>query len=293
MTELKALVARHPAPVYFALTFVISWSGALLAIGGGGDMRGTTPGSDPRFACALIAMLAGPPTTAVLLTALLAGHTGFRDLLARLLTWRVAARWYAVALLTGPLLMMATLLALSLASPAFLPGIFIAEDKGSLLLTGLAVGFLAGILEELGWTGFAIPTVRRRHGVVATGLLVGVLWSAWHLLPNIWSAGAAAGELDPPVYMVATAAGVFVGYLTAFRVLMLWVYDRTKSLLLGMLMHLSFTAGLLILNPLAISGIHLVTYSFALAGALWVLVAVVAVVDSRRPWAKSLTRRTA
>jgi hypothetical protein len=37
----------------------ISWGAALAAIGGSGGMRGTTPGSDPRFAYALIAMLAG------------------------------------------------------------------------------------------------------------------------------------------------------------------------------------------------------------------------------------------
>jgi membrane protease YdiL (CAAX protease family) len=67
-----------------------------------------------------------------------------------------------------------TLLALSFSSPAFLPGIFTTEEKTSLLLVSLAVGLSAGIFEELGWTGFAIPGLRQRHGVVATGLIVGV-----------------------------------------------------------------------------------------------------------------------
>jgi len=32
-------------------------------------------------------------------------------------------------------------------------------------------------LEELGWTGFAVPTLlRQRYGALATGLLVGVPW---------------------------------------------------------------------------------------------------------------------
>ena len=57
---------------------------------------------------------------------------------------------------------------------------------------------------------------------------------------------------------------------------MVWVYDRTQSLLVAMLMHLSLTASLLILNPLAIAGAHLVVYSFALAGAMWIVVAAVA-----------------
>ena len=57
---------------------------------------------------------------------------------------------------------------------------------------------------------------------------------------------------------------------------MVWVYDRTGSLLMAMLMHASLTASVLILNPAAISGAALLTYSFALAAAVWAAVAVVA-----------------
>ena len=40
-----------------------------------------------------------------------------------------------------------------------------------------------GILEELGWTGFAVPTLLRlRYGVLSTGLIVGVLWGVLHFL---------------------------------------------------------------------------------------------------------------
>ena len=182
---------------------------------------------------------------------------------------------------------------MSLTSPAFLPGIFTSDDKASLLLVGLAVGLSAGVFEELGWTGFAIPTLRRRHGVLATGLIVGIWWSAWHLLPNVWSSRAASGELAVSVFLAATAFGVFVGYLTAFRVLMVWVYDRTESLFVAMLMHVSITASLLILNPLDISGVHLLAYSFALAVAVWVVVGVVAVVNTGQLSSPSLRRRAA
>jgi membrane protease YdiL (CAAX protease family) len=192
-------------------------------------MRGTAPTGDPRFLYALLAMVAGPSITGILLTTLVDGPDGFRRFQSQLLTWRVNANWYVVALLTAPLLMLATLLALTVASPAFGPGIFSAEDKTSLVLVSLAVGLTAGTFEELGWTGFAIPVFRRRHGVVGTGIIVGIWWSAWHLLPNIWSSRAAAGELAGSVYVAATAAGVFVGYLTAFRILMVGVYERIPS----------------------------------------------------------------
>ena len=64
-------------------------------------------------------------------------------------------RWYAVALLTTPLLMITTLLGLSLTSRAFLPGILISDDKTSLVTLGLAVGLAAGLFEEPGGRGSA------------------------------------------------------------------------------------------------------------------------------------------
>jgi membrane protease YdiL (CAAX protease family) len=107
---------------------------------------------------------------------------GLREFRSRLVTWRAGARWYAVALLGAPLLATTITLTLSLFSLEFLPGIFVTDDKAAVLLLGLVVGLTAAFFEELGWTGFAIPRLRRRSGVLATGLIVGVLWSAWHLL---------------------------------------------------------------------------------------------------------------
>ena len=281
MTTLTAFADRHPVAAYFGLTFAISWGGALIAIGGSGSMAGTTPGSDPRFAYALMGMLVGPSASGLLLTALLNGRAGLRQLLSRLIAWRVGTLWYAVALLTAPILMLVTQLALSAVSPAFRPGIFAPVDKGTLLLVGLAVGVSAGVFEELGWTGFAIPAVRRRHGSTVTGLIVGIWWSAWHLLPNIWSSRAASGDLDVSVYFALTAFGFLAGYLTAFRILMVWVYDHTQSLPVAMLMHMSLTASLLIFNPIGISGMRLQVFSFAFAGAAWAVVAVVALANKR------------
>ena len=70
MSTIVAFMKKHPATAYFALTFALSWGGALLAIGGAGGMHGTTPTSDPRFAYAVIAMLMGPSLVGILLTAL-------------------------------------------------------------------------------------------------------------------------------------------------------------------------------------------------------------------------------
>jgi hypothetical protein len=122
-----AFVKRHSVLTYYAVVFAISWGGFLL-VGGRGLVSGTNWQSDPQFQTAVLALLAGPPVAGLLLTGLVSGRAGLRELLARLLRWRVAARWYAVALLTAPLLMTATLLALSLLSPQFLPAVVKTDD---------------------------------------------------------------------------------------------------------------------------------------------------------------------
>ena len=287
MTSIRTFVIRHPVPVYFGLTFAISWGGAAAAIGGGGGVSWPVA-VDPRFAYAVLAMLAGPAITGVLLTALIGGKAGLRDLRYRALRVGVAPRWHAVALLTAPLLWMATLAALSAISPAFLPGLVTTTDRMELVLFGIAVGLAAGVFEEIGWTGFAIPHVRQRYGVVATGLIVGVLWGAWHLLTNVfWAVGATSGSLPLSIFVPASVIGVLIGYLAAFRVLMVWLYERTGSLLLAMMMHASLTASVLILDPAGLLGAPLLTYAFALAAVVWATVMVVGV---RSGWHRAQPR---
>jgi CAAX protease family protein len=233
-------------------------------------------------------VLVGPSVSGILLTGLLHGRAGFRDLFIRMRRWRVGAGWYAVALLTAPLVFTVVLIPLWLISPVFRLGIFASDAKVSFVLMNIVVALVVGILEELGWTGFAVPTLLRlRYGVLSTGLIVGVLWGAWHLLGNdIWASVATSGGFPLALFVVLTGLSLLVGQLLAFRVLMVWVYERTNgSLLLAILMHTSYAASTFILNPVvgpgAMSGSSLLTYDLVLAAALWVFVGVVAVANGR------------
>ena len=285
MNTIKAFIKSHPLVSYFALTFAITWGLFVLAVGPGG-----IPATKEQFTTiplgAILAVLVGPSVSGIVLTGLVHGREGFRDLLGRMKRWRVGARWYAVALLTTPLVFTAVLMPLSLISPVFLPGIFASDAKVPFMMMGILVALVVGILEELGWTGFAIPTLLGlRYSVLSTGLIVGVLWGAWHLPGNdIWASVATAGNLSLALFVVLRGLSLLVGQLLAFRVLMVWVYERTNgSLLLAMLMHASYSASTFILNPLAgpgaMSGSSLLTYDLVLAAALWIVVGVVALAN--------------
>jgi membrane protease YdiL (CAAX protease family) len=185
-----------------------------------------------------------------------------------------------VALLTAPLLFLAILLPLSLNSLVFLPGIFVADDKVSHLLMGVATGLAAGIFEELGWTGFAIPRLRQRYSLLATGLIVGLLWAVWHVLPAFWL-GFASGSINGMLPLASYILDPFL-FLMAFRVLIVWVYDCTGSLLIGMLMHVSLTASSRILFILEGAGAPLLTFDLIWAAVLWLAVAVVIVANGKQ-----------
>jgi membrane protease YdiL (CAAX protease family) len=278
-------VTRHPVAACFALTYAISWAGFVLVVGPGG-FPGSGSQFDARLPRVAAAMLAGPAAAGLLLTVLLSGTAGLRELLSRLFRWRVGMRWYLAALLPAPLLSAAVLFALSVTSP-----IFTAPDKAAILLAGLTAG-ITTVFEEIGWTGFATPRLRRRHGVVTTGLVVGVVWGAWHLLQALWVGGTYAGSLPVAVF-VPLSFLIGIAQLTAYRVLMVWVYDATGSLLVATLMHASLTASTVFVLAPAATGATFLIYTASLAGAMWIVVGAVAWAGSGQLFRRWLQRRVA
>ena len=95
------------------------------------------------------------------------------------------------------------------------------------------------------------------------------------------------------VFVTLTGLSLVVGQLPAYRVLMVWVYDRTGSLLVAMLMHASLTACLIVFSPSTVTGLPLVAYGFALGAAWWIVVAVVAAASRRQVSRQPIRRQAA
>src|SRR5512146_2407934 len=48
----------------------------------------------------------------------------------------------------------------------------------------LLVGFfIAGLGEELGWSGYATDPLQERFGAFRASLIIGVVWAVWHFIP--------------------------------------------------------------------------------------------------------------
>ena len=248
----------HPMLGYFALAYGISWGGILIVLGTTDFELTALRSIDTGLI--FVAMLLGSSTAGLTMTALLTGRTGLRQLRSSLALWRVGVRWYAVALLTMPALIVTVLWPLgAFVDPAFAP-----RFQWPLF----AIGLVAGSFEELGWTGFATPRLLARQRLSIAGLSLGLLWALWHALVDFrqnFNMTGLAWLLEFAVFYVAT--------LTAYRLLMTWVYANTRSLLLAVLMHASYTGWLFVLYPATSPGQSLIWQSI-FAAALWGAVAV-------------------
>jgi membrane protease YdiL (CAAX protease family) len=254
-------IRKNALLLYFALAFGISWSGFVLAT------------ERDNLYLMLAAMVLGPTGTALALTSAFEGRRGLRELAHRLFRWRVGARWYALVLV-APALLAVELAALSLVSPKFLPAIVSGPGRAAIVGDALIIGLGAGIWEEIGWTGFVTPRLLQRYSPFAAGLVLGVPWALWHALPDY------LGRSMPPAIWVLHMLQWMIA-LVAFRVFMTWIYGRSHSLLLAMLLHAGFTGGQRLLWPLVPPEAELIWYGLFTA-ALWAVVAIVALAQRGR-----------
>lgn len=257
MTETMPVSSRRPIVTYFVLTFTVSWTAALIVVGP--KLRNGRPIPDLTGILMFPAMLLGPSLVGLFMTWRLDGRAGLRDLFRRMVNVPAFSAWYT-ALLVPPIAVVAVLLLLKmLVSPVYAPNHF---------FVGIAFGVPAGILEEIGWTGFAYPRMRDTLGAFKAGVLLGCLWSLWHL-PVIDFLGAARPH---GVYLPAFFLS-FLTAMTAIRVLIGWMYVQTRSVLLAQLMHISSTGALVVFAPFRATARQETFWYFCYGFGLWIVVA--------------------
>lgn len=202
---------------FLALTYAVTWVFFI-------SVATVIPARTPLGGLLVLLGAYAPAMVALWLTAQAEGGTGVRALLARVLQWRVAARWYlfAVGYIVAIKLTVALIHRMATGAwPRF------GAEPWYLIPLAIAVStpFQAG--EEIGWRGYALPRLAARFGLARASLLLGVVWACWHL-PQFFIAGPDYGQ----------SFFVVLFQVTALSVAMAWLYAHTHgSLLLVMLLH--------------------------------------------------------
>jgi uncharacterized protein len=227
-----ALLRRQPLAWFFVIAFAWTWAFVivfLILFPLPDVIVRTTPGDF------------GPLIAAIVMSAVVAGRTGVRQLLKRMVQWRVGLVWYAFALIGIPLLYIASIAAVPGALASFkAPELSTALMYPVFYIVLLAIG--GPLTEEPGWRGFALPRLQQRWGPLVGTVILGLLWAAWHL-PNYFRPDWAAvnGGLSFSGIVVFTIAAV------SMSTILTWAFNHTGgSILMAILIHasLNFSQGL-------------------------------------------------
>jgi membrane protease YdiL (CAAX protease family) len=240
-STLRRLVARHPATAFLLMAFGFGWA-SLIPILLSENGLGVVPIELPLTLVQTMATVLGLTLPAFLVTAATGGKEGVRDLLGRLLRWRVGIHWYLIALFGLPLVVL-------LAAVPFLgvvPLEALAQNWGlvfTVFLPGIIVPFVhTNLWEELGWTGYLQSTLQERRGPLLASIIVAPFFALFHL-PAMFVSGWIADEgyslSQFPAALVQV--GVLAVFAVFFRVLIMWLYNVTGlSVLMVGLFHSAF-----------------------------------------------------
>lgn len=200
-----------------ALTF-----GLMAVLGMTGPSLGAAADARP-IGYVLFALGGFSPSIAAFVVALVvAGRDGTRDLWRRGVRFALGWKWYGISIaifIVGP---GAQILAVALSGGALVrPDYF--SNPGFVLANLPALLLLGPVSEEFGWRGFALDRMLARWSRPVTNLILGLLWSLWHL-PLFFIEGTSQSSWGAPLPTFA----VFTLQVTALTVVYTWIYRHTN-----------------------------------------------------------------
>jgi uncharacterized protein len=225
-----AWIRRHPVASFFVLAYAITWLAWLPNI----------LGYQGELGQVLMMIAQFGPAIAALFLAWYSG-TSFRSWARSIVRWRVNPWWYIVAIgLPVALIFVQGALFGLLGYPldiSSIPGRLV-----NFLPSAIILALIAGLGEEPGWRGYALPRLEARYAPVVATALLGFVWAMWHL-PLVF--------VDPrfPHGYTSVSPQILLAILTMITIFFYaffytWVYNRTQSVLLCMLLHGSFNAAI-------------------------------------------------
>jgi uncharacterized protein len=228
-TEMDARTTCRPAQ-FFVIAFIVSWSfwliDAYLSWHGGADgLQGLL----------MFLGLSGPVIAALVMFSRAKSPELWSDYKDRLFSLRrIDLRMVPVILFLIPATMcIATGISLFFGgSPeqfAILPG------AAFLTLPGLIGLFLAPALEEAGWRGYGVDSLRCRSTLVVTSISFGIIWACWHI-PLFFIKGFYHNTLLSSWLFTAN----FFVSVVAMAFILNWLFCRNnRSVMACFLFHLS------------------------------------------------------
>jgi membrane protease YdiL (CAAX protease family) len=118
------------------------------------------------------------------------------------------------------------------------------------LATQVAALIVFPLGEEFGWRGFAYPRLREHFGALRSSLIVGVMWSLWHLG---YMVNMSTGELGWVGQLESLIA------LPLYSIILTWFFERARgSVLVALAFHAAAHLNHIELAPHSEVAFHLI-----------------------------------
>ena len=228
----NTFVQRYPLLVFFILAIGLTWIFMIT------DALGSHDVLPFRLPIPLLIVMGYMPTlAAVIVVGLTKGREGVRTLFKKLLIARVGIGWYLFAIFGFAVVaVLAVLLYNSFGSGPALPILSASAPKlpgWQLALAVIPMFIVIGLVngEELAWRGFAIPALQAKYNALTSSLIMGAIWSVFHLPLFFTKTGSSQADMSFLSFTVATIS---------LSVLYTWMLNNTRgSVLLAYLFHAS------------------------------------------------------
>lgn len=227
-----------PSYVYHPVLFYVITISIALALGPIAAYLSRKKGMEKYQLPLLLFGLCVPCVTAIVMIYGSQNQVLIQDFWERLFLFKMSLPYLMVILLLMPcVLLLATGISLFFGGSAdqFSLADQFSVMKGSAIL-GIAIPLLlAPVIEELGWRGYGVDSLRAYMNLLTTSVVFGVLWAVWHL-PAFFIKGYYQNQLWDLgiVYVINFFVSVFV-----VAILMNWVYYKTgRSIPAVILFHM-------------------------------------------------------
>jgi uncharacterized protein len=224
---------HKPVVIFILLTYLLSWGLMGLFIA---QHRGWISAPIP-FEPFLILGSWFPNIAAFLVIAfVLKQKGGIRQLLRGWLKFKLPAFWYLVAI--TPVVFAVLSMFIYKLLYGVNPVSEIVFDPLSMLALLIISTVTGATGEELGWRGFALPRLQMRMSALNASLVLGVIWSLWHL--PLWFAGLGYEKIPFAAYAIM---------VMSYTVLITWACNNTRgSMVIVTLFHLMMNVAMNILE---------------------------------------------
>jgi membrane protease YdiL (CAAX protease family) len=234
--------------LFFLMAYVAAWVPWFLGV-----YAGSQRGLEAYASLFNLVGLLGPLAVALVLI-LTSGNKALKsDFKDRLFNLRRIRPIYALVAMVMPPMVIGVSIWLSLWFGQATDKFRLSGGANLLAMVILAI-VLAPIMEEMGWHGYGVDSLRAKTGMMKATLLLGALWSVWHA-PLFLISGTYQNQLArmaDPLFMV----NFFVSVIPAAIIANWLYYKNSRSIGGAILLHSMLNAAAVLTNARTSGEVH-------------------------------------